>query len=121
MLATNFGSICPEVTNFGSQNFGYQIRFCATLLNRGSENSKCVYYIPFITGGTVVCPTIWVNKSQHPEDGGLPHATLGDSWAYKKYHEGMFTHAQSRRRGKRVENCLQHKSLHVFTHMQSRS
>ena len=23
MLATNFGSLCPEVTNFGSQNFGY--------------------------------------------------------------------------------------------------
>ena len=32
MLATNFGSLCPEVTNFGSQNFGYQIWFCTRLL-----------------------------------------------------------------------------------------
>ena len=27
ILATNFGSLCPEVTNYGSQNFGYQIWF----------------------------------------------------------------------------------------------
>ena len=33
MLATNFGSLCPEVTNFGSQNFGYQIWFCTRLGN----------------------------------------------------------------------------------------
>ena len=32
MLATNFGSLCPKVTNFGSQNFGYQILFCTRLL-----------------------------------------------------------------------------------------
>ena len=32
MLTTNFGSLCPEVTNFGSQNFGYQIWFCTGLL-----------------------------------------------------------------------------------------
>ena len=32
MLATNFGSLCPEVTNFGSQHFGYQIWFCTRLL-----------------------------------------------------------------------------------------
>ena len=31
MLATNFGSLCPEVTNFGSQHFGYQIWFCTRL------------------------------------------------------------------------------------------
>ena len=30
-LATNFGSLCPKVTNFGSQNFGYQIWFCTRL------------------------------------------------------------------------------------------
>ena len=34
MLATNFGSLCPKVTNFGSQNFGYQIWFCTRLLNQ---------------------------------------------------------------------------------------
>ena len=33
MLATNFGSLCPEVTNFGSQNFGYQIWFCTRLFS----------------------------------------------------------------------------------------
>ena len=33
MLATNFGSICRKVTNFGSQNFGYQISFCTRLFN----------------------------------------------------------------------------------------
>ena len=27
MLSTNFGSLCPKVTSFGSQNFGYQIWF----------------------------------------------------------------------------------------------
>ena len=32
LLATNFGSLCPKVTNFGSQNFGYQIWFCTRLL-----------------------------------------------------------------------------------------
>ena len=31
MLATNFCSLCPKVTNFGSQNFGYQIWFCTRL------------------------------------------------------------------------------------------
>ena len=31
MLATNFGSLCPEATNFGSQNLGYQIWFCTRL------------------------------------------------------------------------------------------
>ena len=29
MLATNFGTLWTEVTNFGSQNFGYQIWFIA--------------------------------------------------------------------------------------------
>ena len=32
MLATNFGSLCPKVTNFGRQNFGYQIWFCTRLI-----------------------------------------------------------------------------------------
>ena len=32
MLATNFGSLCPKVTNFGSQNFGSQIWFCTRLI-----------------------------------------------------------------------------------------
>ena len=32
ILAINFGSLCPKVTNFGSQNFGYQIWFCTRLL-----------------------------------------------------------------------------------------
>ena len=31
MLATNFGSLWPEVTSFDSQNFGYQICFCTRL------------------------------------------------------------------------------------------
>ena len=31
MLVTKFGSLCPEVTNFGNQNFGYQIWFCIRL------------------------------------------------------------------------------------------
>ena len=31
ILATNFGSLCPKVTNYGSQNFGYQIWFCTRL------------------------------------------------------------------------------------------
>ena len=36
ILSTNFGSLCPKVTNFGtgSQSFGYQIWFCTRLLNR---------------------------------------------------------------------------------------
>ena len=32
MLATSFGSICPKVTNFCSQNFGNQIWFCTRLI-----------------------------------------------------------------------------------------
>ena len=37
MLATNFGSLCPNVTNIGSQNFGYQIWFCTILyMGRGT-------------------------------------------------------------------------------------
>ena len=32
MLATSFGSLCPKVTNFGSQKFGYQIWFCTRLI-----------------------------------------------------------------------------------------
>ena len=31
MLSTKFGSLCPKVTNFGSQNFGYQIWLCTRL------------------------------------------------------------------------------------------
>ena len=31
MFSTNFGSLCWKVTNFGSQNFGYQIWFCTWL------------------------------------------------------------------------------------------
>ena len=34
ILATNFGSLCPKVTEVGSQNFGYQIWVC-TRLHRG--------------------------------------------------------------------------------------
>ena len=32
MLATNSGSLCPEATNFGSQNLGYQIWLCTRLV-----------------------------------------------------------------------------------------
>ena len=37
MVSANFGSLCPNVTNFGSQNFGYQIWFCTRLVQ---ENFK---------------------------------------------------------------------------------
>ena len=33
MLATNFDNLCPKVTTFGSQNFGYQIWFCTRLIS----------------------------------------------------------------------------------------
>ena len=49
MLATNFGSLCPEVTNFGSQNFGYQIWFCIRLLFEhinGLVQDCDIYYSP---------------------------------------------------------------------------
>ena len=32
ILSTNFGSLRRKVTNFGSQNFGYQIWFCTRLM-----------------------------------------------------------------------------------------
>ena len=32
-MATNIGSLCPEVTNFSSPNFGYQLWFCTRLIN----------------------------------------------------------------------------------------
>ena len=35
ILSTNFGSLCRKVTNFGNQNFGYQIWFCTRLMYRG--------------------------------------------------------------------------------------
>ena len=58
MLSTNFGSLCPKVTNFGSQNFGYQIWFCTRLLKaclwstshqhctlgNGSHHSRGLYF-----------------------------------------------------------------------------
>ena len=34
MWATNFGSLSPNVTNFGNQNFGYQIWFCTRLIHK---------------------------------------------------------------------------------------
>ena len=40
MLATNFDSLCPKVTNFGSQNFGYQIWFCTRLLDHDIGTTK---------------------------------------------------------------------------------
>ena len=39
--------------------------------------------------------------------------------AEQAYTYGTFTHARSRRRQRRVENWLQHKSLHAFTQTQS--
>ena len=38
MLATNFGSLFPKVTNFGSQKFGYQIWFCTRLLRSAPKS-----------------------------------------------------------------------------------
>ena len=32
MLATNFDSLCPKVTEVGSQNFGNQIWFCTKVI-----------------------------------------------------------------------------------------
>ena len=42
MLATDFGSLCPKVTNFGSQNFGYQIWFYTRLIITRPVFMKCL-------------------------------------------------------------------------------
>ena len=38
MFSANFGSLCRKVTNFGSQNFGYQIWFCTWL----QQTAQCL-------------------------------------------------------------------------------
>ena len=48
MLVTNFGSLCPKVTNFGSQTFGYQIWFCTRLFKLRSPNLDQSYKIPWL-------------------------------------------------------------------------
>ena len=44
MLATNYGSLCPNVTNFGSQNFGYQIWFCTRLI-KDRDRTEAYYLL----------------------------------------------------------------------------
>ena len=46
LMFSNFGSLCPNVTNFGSQTFGYQIWFCTRLTSHRNgrqwwANVKC--------------------------------------------------------------------------------
>ena len=64
-MATNFGNWCPKVTNFGSQNFGYQIWFCTWLLMGASSvmQHNSVYCLYFrhkhSTVQTSVCLRKW--------------------------------------------------------------
>ena len=71
MLATNFGSLCPKVANFGSQNFGNQICFFTRLLklchywveilNTSSYPQKCGHQ------SSIMLPNYWFICQQNPQ------------------------------------------------------
>ena len=60
----------------------------------------------------------WIMKGFKASLGLWPLSPVLSIWGLCQY-KGMFPPVQSRRGWKQPEKWLQHKSLHVFTHMQS--
>ena len=77
MLATNFGSLWPEVTKFGSQNFGYQIWFCTRL------HKRCLYSALRVPPLSILYTKIgWVLIITHL----LLHIAFSISITKREYH-----------------------------------
>ena len=54
------GSLCPKVTNFGSQNFGYQIWFCTRLLKVSPTSHQLISLFFHIWSIDLAFPEIWL-------------------------------------------------------------
>ena len=59
MLTTNFGSLCPDVPNFCSQNFSYEIWFCTRLIKKDLKNPAKPAQVPSSCGKVEENSTIY--------------------------------------------------------------
>ena len=109
MLATNFGGLCPKVTNFGCQNFGYQIWFCTRLiiLSISPEGDRDTSAYKFQTFSSIPSPgkgrkTLWTEGKTAGQTKGLVgwmkrwyFVLQTDGWTTRKHYSDIIMSAMA--------------------------